>query len=366
MRRSSLAIPSKSPQTPSVSIVHAEPERSSPPLGSAAARLLPRLSLQNIQERERVIEESQQRKGKQRSESVSEVHKSRKRSRMDSLNSSPSRISTELGNEHPPAKKSWFSLRRSPSNQSLTVPDTAQTANIPTLQISTSDPPDVAAGTSETLDLTENIPHTESPKEVEEPEPPAGSVETPSAPSAPVPIKSRSESARSSHQRAAESPSQGWFGSFSKAQKLSVQEDMKHESLAATTMDDQVSVSSRSGKSSSSRSMWFTPQSPPRSQLEHVPSVPSSLDVKSPVQQNSPPTDHPIPQMELVSAHKSEAKMSALNPSTSRFTLSMPLLGRPKVPLDKALLQTATQNTVESSSSTPSKCFIQAGIQCSI
>lgn len=44
-----------------------------------------------------------------------------------------------------------------------------------------------------------------------------------------------------------------------------------------------------------------------------------------------------MPEMELVSSQHVDARLSDLNPSTSRFMLSMPLLGRPKVPLGEAI-----------------------------
>ena len=94
-----------------------------------------------------------------------------------------------------------------------------------------------------------------------------------------------------------------------------------------------------------------------------VPSEPSSLDVKTPVLPDSPTIAKPVPQMEVVSAHKAEAKMSTLNPSTSRFTLSMPLLGRPKVPLDKALLETDTTDSVEHTKSPSGKYKTRSLIQ---
>lgn len=41
--------------------------------------------------------------------------------------------------------------------------------------------------------------------------------------------------------------------------------------------------------------------------------------------------------------------LSSLNPSTSRFTLSIPLLGRPKIPLDKAVAVAQQDGKVDAS-----------------
>lgn len=95
----------------------------------------------------------------------------------------------------------------------------------------------------------------------------------------------------------------------------------------------------------SSKSIWFVPQPARRPSIEPVSSEsgPSSADVKTPTLQDFPCDEQAQVKMEVVSNSKScddangkgEVRMSDLNPSTSRFTLQMPLpyLGRPKVPL---------------------------------
>ena len=53
-----------------------------------------------------------------------------------------------------------------------------------------------------------------------------------------------------------------------------------------------------------------------------------------------------IPEMEVVSSQSSDGgpRLSYLNPSTSRFMLTMPLLGRPKVPLGEAIARSGGSN----------------------
>lgn len=64
----------------------------------------------------------------------------------------------------------------------------------------------------------------------------------------------------------------------------------------------------------------------------------SSLDEEVPrLSVMTPPnTPHP-PSVMHQNAASSDVKLSSLNPTTSRFTLSIPLLGRPKVPLDQVV-----------------------------
>jgi hypothetical protein len=71
-------------------------------------------------------------------------------------------------------------------------------------------------------------------------------------------------------------------------------------------------------------------------------SIPSSLDEEVPklaVAAAATPPNTPGPASVMQQHHTggSSAKLSSLNPSTSRFTLSIPLLGRPKMPLDQAV-----------------------------
>ncbi|EPQ55541.1 hypothetical protein GLOTRDRAFT_138440 [Gloeophyllum trabeum ATCC 11539] len=80
-----------------------------------------------------------------------------------------------------------------------------------------------------------------------------------------------------------------------------------------------------------------SPKSPrPRPRVQQMPSMPSSIDEEVPqIIRPSPPDEPP----HAVVQHTCEPapKISSLNPATSRFTLTLPLLGRPKVPLEKAV-----------------------------
>ncbi|PBK59583.1 hypothetical protein ARMSODRAFT_966825 [Armillaria solidipes] len=87
-----------------------------------------------------------------------------------------------------------------------------------------------------------------------------------------------------------------------------------------------------------SRRSWFgatVSASPPSAR-----SIPSSIDEDVPALSTSPlrsPESPPKrPRVESVSDGK-RARLDSLNPSSSRFTISIPLLGRPKVPLEEAM-----------------------------
>ncbi|KAK0199800.1 hypothetical protein DFS33DRAFT_1267576 [Desarmillaria ectypa] len=87
-----------------------------------------------------------------------------------------------------------------------------------------------------------------------------------------------------------------------------------------------------------SRRSWFgasVSTSPPS-----APSIPSSIDEDVPALSTSPlrsPESPPKrPRVESVNDGK-RARLDSLNPSSSRFTISIPLLGRPKVPLEEAM-----------------------------
>ena len=66
------------------------------------------------------------------------------------------------------------------------------------------------------------------------------------------------------------------------------------------------------------------------------PLTPSSVDEEVP-RLRAPEPSCPPPSSAGVVSGDSSQNLSSLNPSTSRFSLSIPLLGRPKVPLEKAL-----------------------------
>ncbi|KAF8264922.1 hypothetical protein EI94DRAFT_1737298 [Lactarius quietus] len=65
------------------------------------------------------------------------------------------------------------------------------------------------------------------------------------------------------------------------------------------------------------------------------PTTPASIDDQVPKLPSAGPQSESVAPSVLVSSDTSQ-NLSALNPSTSRFALSIPFLGRPKVPLDRA------------------------------
>ncbi|KAH9019533.1 hypothetical protein EDB84DRAFT_1516906 [Lactarius hengduanensis] len=98
---------------------------------------------------------------------------------------------------------------------------------------------------------------------------------------------------------------------------------------------------------------WFSPvsslpssRSPPDAEtrtspsaaVSHVasPSTPSSIDDQVPKLPSAGPQSESVAPSVLLSSDTSQ-NLSALNPSASRFMLSIPFLGRPKVPLDRAV-----------------------------
>jgi hypothetical protein len=68
-----------------------------------------------------------------------------------------------------------------------------------------------------------------------------------------------------------------------------------------------------------------------------VASIPSSIDEEVPKLSVLTPPNTPGPVNVMQNAGSGSSKLSSLNPSTSRFMLSIPLLGRPKMPLDQAV-----------------------------
>ncbi|KAF8060266.1 hypothetical protein FPV67DRAFT_338410 [Lyophyllum atratum] len=100
------------------------------------------------------------------------------------------------------------------------------------------------------------------------------------------------------------------------------------------------------------RRSWFTssPSPAPRPEL-HGPqtsasnSIPSSIDEEVPaLSVVTPPSSSPPTSPSIISSPSTQsnggtgrARLSSLNPSTSRFTLSIPLLGRAKMPLETAV-----------------------------
>lgn len=319
--RSSFSAARKSSQPPSVTVVFAEPERS-PPSASAAVRLTRKMSMQSIQSRKRDRDGdsvfSVQVEGGAAIDTGAEesVRDEYAEKRQQSIENSPvTEAEDQTANgEARQRRASWLSLRGSSSKQALNVSNTSLAA---------AESPDSRGPRVEVTSERSNT-----------------AAET-ATPSTPIPIDKRpdAESLNSNN-----SPSLGWFGSLSKRQPNALADDRQGPELSPERNIQPVTPQ---------RSVWFTPQSPPNSDAQSMPSGPSSLGDQESTGASSPPLAAATPMPELVSSQTSEIKLSALNPSTSRFTLSMPLLGRPKVPLDKSILKIGDQSEVSVASSRP-------------
>ncbi|KAK0495685.1 hypothetical protein EDD18DRAFT_1075435 [Armillaria luteobubalina] len=121
-----------------------------------------------------------------------------------------------------------------------------------------------------------------------------------------------------------------------KPQPLTVPE--VEPSAVPTPSPPQLTPSQPVDAATASRRSWFgasVSASPPSAR-----SIPSSIDEDVPALSTSPlrsPESPPKrPRVESVSDGKC-ARLDSLNPSSSRFTISIPLLGRPKVPLEEAI-----------------------------
>lgn len=138
--------------------------------------------------------------------------------------------------------------------------------------------------------------------------------------------------------------SRAWFGSISKGkeQRQILRETDGRPVAASSQVRDDVHSNAEALQpmppdptiEQSGTSVWLSPQPPPRPTLfEHASSLPSSIDDEIPYRPESAPIVIPPP--ELVSTQTTDVKLATLNPTASRFALSMPLLGRPKVPIQK-------------------------------
>lgn len=319
--RSSFSAARKSSQPPSVTVVFAEPERS-PPSASAAVRLTRKMSMQSIQSRKRdrdgdsvfifqvdggaTIDGGAE-------ESIRDEYAEKRQRSVENSPVTEAEDQTANG-ETRQRSASWLSLRGSSSKQSLNVPNTS-----------------LAAAES---------PDSRGPRAEDNSERSITAAET-VTPSVPIPIDKRheTESLKSNN-----SSSLGWFGSLSKRQPNPQADDRQGPELSPERNIQPITPQ---------RSIWFTPQSPPNTDAQRTPSGPSSLGDQESSGASSPPLAAAKPMPELVSSQTSEIKLSALNPSTSRFTLSMPLLGRPKVPLDKSILKIGDQSEISVASSKP-------------
>ena len=81
-------------------------------------------------------------------------------------------------------------------------------------------------------------------------------------------------------------------------------------------------------------------------------SQPSSLDEQVPnlaSASTGPPSESPLV---MLSADTNQ-NLSSLNPSASRFSLSIPFLGRPKVPRDRAITPSPARDTQSETDTSP-------------
>ena len=130
--------------------------------------------------------------------------------------------------------------------------------------------------------------------------------------------------------------SQGWFGSFSGR--------TKNEGNVHTPQNETGSMNDLSGQTSS-QTLCVTSQALERPQLEDAPSTPLNIAT---VQIEAPAEDI-VREPEPISTHKSETLLSTMNPSMSRLLLSVPLLRKPKAPVEVALnVSEAKEETVPS------------------
>jgi hypothetical protein len=117
------------------------------------------------------------------------------------------------------------------------------------------------------------------------------------------------------------------------------------QSSSSATDQDDLRSQPQSIPSQKPARRWFSsstsPTWPPilRSPLHSShPSVTSSIDEEVPkIPDTIPPQATTSVTIVPSGDATNPAKLSSLNPSTSRFTLSIPLLGRPKMPLDQAV-----------------------------
>ncbi|KAG6872506.1 hypothetical protein C0995_009262 [Termitomyces sp. Mi166 len=113
---------------------------------------------------------------------------------------------------------------------------------------------------------------------------------------------------------------------------------------------------------------WFS--SPRPSTPERSNSVPSSIDDEVPTLAETPPLSSSptsIATHAIVTTPSSDTatrrpRLSSLNPSTSRFALNIPLLGRPKVPLDQVVNDVDSKTTPTEPSPTPEQAPLPASV----
>ncbi|KDQ49460.1 hypothetical protein JAAARDRAFT_42879 [Jaapia argillacea MUCL 33604] len=116
------------------------------------------------------------------------------------------------------------------------------------------------------------------------------------------------------------------------------------------------SGSARADSPSTSPPQLRSPTSPipsegsitPRPRLQQTPSIPSSIDEEVPPA-TTPTLPAPAPGIvqQTDEGPGPRPRISSLNPAASRFTLSIPLLGRPKVPLEKAVAAAQAEDVRE-------------------
>ncbi|KAG6878019.1 hypothetical protein C0993_000800 [Termitomyces sp. T159_Od127] len=107
-----------------------------------------------------------------------------------------------------------------------------------------------------------------------------------------------------------------------------------------------------------SKRSWFSSPTP-----ERTSSVPSSIDEETPAipvftPLSSSPTSiatHAIVTSPSNDSNTGRPRLSSLNPSTSRFALSIPLLGRPKIPIDQVPKDVSDPNPTSESLPDPTE-----------
>ncbi len=318
--RSTLPLSRKSSQAPSISAVFAEPEQSTPASGSAVQRLAPRMPRSRKRDRDDAtsIAESTDTRADKCSDLISERcdegAESGKRQRIEHEDGIPSAIGNDSSYTREPVgrKSSWFSFKS--RNASRQLASNGEHAGQDTISSA------VGPATTSEFSLSTRVDSSPSANDL------VTATKPPDEPSA------MNASPVNVHQQ------QGAF--------------------EPVPSQDSSPVTPISNTPSKHRSIWFTPQTPSRpSHLQHIPSMPLSIDDNDPSRPSTPvssPTAQPVPT--ITSTQSSEPKLSSLNPSTSRFALSVPLLGRPKVPLDQVLEQSKLATEVENATHSTGKC----------
>ena len=345
--RSSFPFPGKSSQAPSVTTVFAEPQQSTPPRGAAVSELSSRMSFGNEQSRKRerysfsevsedISDEADVLKdpspGLEENDGAAPCKKPRTNS-MEFSGSGAGCSHEEANREMNTGAKvlnsrpSWFYFVRSPSKPGLAGPSPVHSEN-PT-----------AITEANSLDRTSDLRDADALRVVPIPVAPA---KTSLCEANTEPIKSRP-------------PAQGWFASFSRSQKrlpsLEATEDIPtsepHESkehyfphIANSDATSEIAGPSTSDKQ---QAIWSAPQTPAQDHLTDNASRSSLPLIPGDNTSITPAT------LEGISGHASTqiSGVKSLTPNSTRFTLNVPLLTRPKVSPGDPTTDTDEQLTEE-------------------